>query len=83
MSNDEELKREVNAVILTLEAIAKSKCSGFGDGYKQVGINFSLTACEIAAKITGANATFCKMLNYKFRMAAADLVFERALAAVG
>lgn len=80
----EALKNEVKQVILALSAIASSvhPVRHFNDGYKTVGVNFSLEACEIAAKITGADATFCKMLNHKFRTDAANMMFERALAEV-
>ena len=79
----EALKSEVKQVIIALELIAKHSPKSFGDGYKQVGVNFSLLACEIASKITGADAMLCKMLNYQFRTDAAELMFERALDAVG
>jgi hypothetical protein len=82
MSTAAALKAEVKLVILALEAIARAPhaLSGFGDAYKHVGVNFSLEACVIASKITGADAFFCKMLNQKFRTDAAELMFERALA---
>lgn len=82
MSEKAKLKREIEQVIMTLEVIAQCPypLRGFGDAYKQIGVNFSLPACEIAAKITGAQPFFCKMLNYKFRNHAAELMFERALA---
>lgn len=82
MQKIEALKAEVKQVIIALDLIATAKhpVAGFGDGYKQVGVNFSLEACEIAAKITGADATFCKMLNHKFRTDAANMMFDRALA---
>lgn len=78
----EALKTEVKQAILALQVISQAGyvVSSFGDGYKQIGINFSLLACEIAAKIIGADLFFAKMLNHKFRMDAADLMFERALA---
>lgn len=78
----ETLKAEVEQVVIALELIAKHGASGFGDGYKRVGVNFSLPACEIAAEMTGADATFCKMLNYRFRMDACEIMFGRALAEV-
>jgi hypothetical protein len=78
------LAQEVRAVIIALDAIAKAPypLRGFGDGYKQIGINFDLRACEYAADITGYDRTFCKMLNHRFRMDAAELMFEGALAEV-
>lgn len=83
MAFAEKLKAEVKQVLIALEAIASAPPTtsnyNFGDGYKQVGVNFSLEACEIAAKMTGADATFCKMLNHQFRTDAANLMFERAL----
>lgn len=78
----ETLKAEVRQVVIALELIAKHGAQSFGDGYKQVGVNFSLKACEIAAKMTGADPTFCNMLNHRFRMDASELMFERALAEV-
>lgn len=84
MTKLEVLKNEVKQVIIALEAIASATypVAGFGDGYKKIGINFSLKACEIAAEITGANPTFCKMLNYEFRSAALDLMCNRAMVEV-
>ncbi len=78
----EALKKEVAQVIIALDLIAKHPVKDFGDGYKQIGINFSLRACEIAAEVTGYNATFCKMLNYSFRTDTSNLMFDRALAEV-
>lgn len=80
--NAEVFKVEVRRVIAALDAIAAAPfaVTGFGDGYKQTGINFSLRACEFAAQITGRDLTFCKMLNYKFRTDAANLMFNRAIA---
>lgn len=79
--NTEALKNEVKQVIIALEAIARAPhaVKGFGDGYKQVGMNYSLKACEIAAEITGIDRTFCKMLNHKFRTDAANMMFDRAM----
>lgn len=78
---DARMIDEIKQVIATLDAIATAPypIPDFGDGYKQVGVNFSLKACEIAAKITGADATFCKMLNHQFRTDAANWMFDRAL----
>lgn len=80
--NTETLKAEVKQAVMALELIARHGALGFGDGYKKVGVNFGLRACEIAAEITGADPTFCKMLNHRFRMNACELMFERALAGV-
>lgn len=80
----EALAAEVRIVMIALDAIATgAPISNFNDGYKRIGINFSLEACEIATDITGYDPTFCRMLNYKFRMDAAGLMFERACADVG
>lgn len=78
----ESLKAEVRQAVIALELIAKHGALSFGDGYRQVGVNFSLRACEMAAAITGADRTFCKMLNHKFRSDACDLMFNRALAEI-
>jgi hypothetical protein len=77
-----DLANEVSKVIIALDAIATAAfpVTGFGDGYKQIGVNFELDACEIAAEITGYDRTFCKMLNHKFRTDAANMMFDRALA---
>lgn len=74
------LQTQVTQAISALDLITSStsNCLSFGDGYKQIGINFSVEVCAIAAEITGYDDTFCKMLNYKFRSAAASLMFERA-----
>lgn len=82
--NTEALKSEVKQVIIALEAIASAPhaVKGFGDGYKQVGLNYSLESCEIAAEITGIGRTFCKMLNHKFRTDAANMMFKRAMGKV-
>lgn len=79
--NAEAIKNEVTQVIIALEAIALAPHAvmGFGDGYKQVGLNYSLNACEIAAEITGIDRTFCKMLNHKFRTDAANMMFKRSM----
>ena len=84
MSQTQQLDTEVRSVTLALDTIASAPTGNmtFGDGYKQVGINFSLKACEIAAQVTGYDPTFCKMLNHKFRMDAVEMMFERALAEV-
>ncbi len=50
-----------------------------GDGYKQVGINFSLEACKVASGITGVDEFFCKMLNHRFRTDTTEVAFEMAL----
>lgn len=78
----EALAQEVRTVIIALDAIAANPVRDFGDGYKRVGVNFSIEACEYASDITGYDRTFCKMLNHRFRMDAAELMFERALAEV-
>ena len=84
MTQIDRLKSEVKQAILALDLIASAShpVMGFGDGYKQIGINFRLEACEMAAEITGRDRTFCKMLNHDFRSAACELMFERALAEV-
>lgn len=75
------LEVEVTKAIAVLDLIAAAPAiRGFGDGYKQVGINFSIEACEIAAEITGHDRTFCKMLNHKFRADAARMMLTRAAA---
>lgn len=79
----EALKAEVKHVITALGLIAAHPSVSFGDAYKQIGINYSLIACEIAAKIVGCDPFFAKMLNHKFRTDAAELMFERSLAEVG
>lgn len=76
----ETFTAEVNAAVAAITAMRAGKLSGFGDGYKQVGINISLPACEAAAEITGADATVCKMLNHRFRTDAAAMMFERKAA---
>lgn len=74
-----DLQKEVTQAIITLGAIASAAgLPGFGDAYKQVGINYSLEACAIVAEITGYDATFCKMMNHKFRTDAAAMMFARA-----
>lgn len=78
--DQEVFKAEVKQVIIALELIAKHGAPDFGDSYKKAGINFSLQACEIAAKMTGADTTFCKMLNHRFRTDAASMMFDRGLA---
>jgi hypothetical protein len=80
----ESLKDEVKQAIIALDLIATAKhpVTSFGDGYKQIGINFSLRACEIAAEVTGYDRTFCKMLNHKFRADASNMMFDRAMAEV-
>lgn len=40
--------------------------------------NYSIEACEAASAISGCDATFCKMLNKKFREDAAWMMMERA-----
>lgn len=82
--NTAALTNEVKSVIVTLDVIASAQTpvTGFGDGYKRIGINFSLEACELAAEITGYDRTFCKMLNHKFRTDASNLMFGRAFAEV-
>lgn len=69
----EAFQAEVETAIATLTAIAQNSCAGFGDGYRTTGVNISIAACEAAAEITGANITFCKMLNHGFRAAAAQM----------
>jgi hypothetical protein len=77
------LEIEVRQANAALVAIAEGKIrTGFGDGYKQTGIDFSLNACDVAAQITGCDPTFCRMLNHEFRTKAAELMFDRALASV-
>lgn len=75
------LEAEVKSAVTALELIAGAAHPpvSFGDAYKQIGINISLPACEIAAHMLGCDPLFAKMLNYKFRTAAAELMFERAL----
>ena len=74
------LQTKVTQAIAALDLFASSTSNGlsFGDGYKQVGINFSIEVCEIAAAITGYDRTFCKMLNHKFRSDAAQWAMEAA-----
>lgn len=88
MENEKEilaLQNEVKQVIIALDLIAKADhpVTSFEDGYKRVGINFSLEACVIASKMTGYDQTFCKMLNHKFRTDACEMMFEQALAEAG
>lgn len=73
---------EVTTAIATIAAMAGAECAGFGDGYKQIGVNISLPACDAAAEITGVDRTFCRMLNHKFRSDAAAMMFGRARAAL-
>jgi hypothetical protein len=69
----EDFQAEVNTAIAAISAYAQGKITaGFGE------INYSLAACECAAEITGADVTFCKMLNREFRNVAAKMIMERA-----
>ncbi len=86
--NIETLKAEVKQAVMAIEALAVNHGTNanpipFMDWHNHVGINFSLEALEIAQKMTGADSFFCKMLNYKFRNDAAELMFEHALIEVG
>lgn len=73
-------KAEVQKAVATIAALSMGAPVGFGDGYKQLGTNISLAACDAAAEITGVSRTFCRMLNHKFRHDAAALMFARATA---
>jgi hypothetical protein len=42
-------------------------------------VDYSLTACEAASVITGADETLCKMFNKKFRINASYFAIDRAL----
>lgn len=78
----EALKSETWQAVLALELFAKHPAADFGTHFGGSGINYSIEACEIAAKMTGADLIFAKMLNRKFREDACNLMFERALSEV-
>ena len=77
MPEYEAFKAEVETAIATLDALRRFNCEDFGDTYKHIGTDISLLACECASEITGFDVTFCKMMNYKFRNAAALIAMER------
>jgi hypothetical protein len=81
ITDTEVLKAETLQAVIALETIATADypITSFGDAYKQVGLNFSLDACELAALITGRDSFFARMMNYKFRTDAGALMFDRAM----
>lgn len=80
---DEILAKEATQAALALILLREvPAASSFGDAYKHIGVNFSIRACEIAAKITGSDLFFAKMLNHEYRTNAAEMMFERALSEV-
>lgn len=74
----EAFKSEVETAVATLVTLSQFNSNGFGDGYKQIGTDISIPACECAAEITGFDLTFCKMLNSNFRNCAAHAAMAMA-----